>query len=201
MEFNLKKWVQLINYFAQLEKEKNNKPYIDKLKVLKLAWISDRLHLRRYWKLIIGDTYFAMQMWPVASWIKNICEQNNNYLSSKAINYISEYLQKFLFKIRSVKETDFSQFSDSNIEVINEVFEKLWSNNSSKLINFTHNYPEWTKFETKLKKGIISQAQMSYFDFFENTLEQDNIFDISIEHINLTKEIFKENLRFDRLFS
>jgi len=33
---------------AELEEEKNNKSSIDKLKVLKLVWIADRLHLRKY---------------------------------------------------------------------------------------------------------------------------------------------------------
>lgn len=190
----------MINYFAELEKEKNKKPSIDKLKVLKLVWISDRLHLRRYWKLIIGDTYFAMKMWPVASGIKNICELNGEYLSSKALKYIWDYLQKFSYKVRSRKETDFYQFSDSNIEVINEVFDKFWLNNSFRLKRITCNYLELTKPENKLNKSTKSEIQINYFDFFENTLNQDKIFNLSEEHLEISKEIFEENLEFDRMF-
>lgn len=200
MEFNLKKWVQIINFFAELEKQENNKASIDKLKILKLVWISDRLHLRKFWKPIIGDTYFAMKMWPVASWIKNICELNGNYLSTKALKYISEYLQKFSYKIRSKKETDFSQFSDTNIEIIKNVFDKFWKEWSFDLVDFTHKYPEWIKFQHKLDSWEIIQANMDYLDFFKNTTSQDNIFDIDDEHLEYSKDIFKENYNFSRLF-
>lgn len=200
MEFNLKKWVQVINFFAEKEQEKTWTA-IDKLKILKLVWIADRLHLRKYWKLIIWDTYFAMKFWPVASWIKNICDKNEDFLPKNANIYINTYLQKFQNKIKSRKEIDLLQFSDSNIEVLTQVYEKFWNNKWHKLVDITHKYPEWKKFETKLKTWTISQAQMSYFDFFENTPEQDSIFDISEEHLELTKDIFQENLEFDRLFS
>ena len=201
MEFNLKKWVQIINYFAELEKEKNKKPSIDKLKVLKLVWIADRLHLRKYWKTIIWDTYFAMKMWPVASWIKNICELNEIYLSSKALKYINEFLQKFSFKVRSKAKTDFTQFSETNLEIINEVFEKFWKDHSFKLVEFTHNYPEWTKFQHKLDSWEIIYANMNYIDFFKNTTSQDNIFDIDEEHLEISKDIFRESYNFSRLFA
>lgn len=201
MEFNLKKWVQIINYLAELEKEKNKKPSIDKLKVLKLVWIADRLHLRKYWSPIVWDTYFAMKFWPVASWIKNICELNNSYLNNKAIKYIGSYLQKFSHKVRTKNKTDLSQFSDTNLEVINEVFEKFWNNDSFKLVDFTHNYPEWTKFKEKLESWEIIQANMDYLDFFKNTTSQDNIFDIDNEHLEFSKDIFKENYNFSKLFA
>jgi len=201
MEFNLKKWVQIINYLAELEKEKNKKPSIDKLKVLKLVWIADRLHLRKYWNPIVWDTYFAMKFWPVASGIKNICELNDSYLSAKAIKYIAKYLQKFSHKVRTKNKTDLSQFSESNIEIINEIFNKFWNENSFKLVDFTHNYPEWTKFKEKLESWEIIQANMNYLDFFKNTTSQDNIFDIDDEYLESSKNIFKENYNFSRLFA
>lgn len=200
MEFNLKKWVQIINFFAKKEQE-TTWTSIDKLKILKLVWIADRLHLRKYWKLIVWDTYFAMKMWPVASGIKNICDKKEDFLPTNAIIYINEYIQKFENSIRSKKDVDISQFSESNLEVLNLVYTTFWNNKWSKLVDVTHKYPEWKKFETKLKMWTISQAQMSYFDFFENTPEQDSIFDISEEHLELTRDIFQENLEFDKLFS
>lgn len=202
MEFNLKKWVQIINYFAKLEQEKTGVA-IDKLKILKLVWIADRLHLRKYGSPIVWDTYFAMKFWPVASGIKNICEINEKFLpiANNAKEYINEYLHKFMYKIRSRKDVDFSYFSDSNIEIIKEVFTNFWNHRSSRLVDLTHKYPEWTKFEKKLTAWEIIQAPMDYLDFFENTPAQDNIFDIDEEHLELSKDIFKENYNFSKLFS
>lgn len=200
MEFNLKKWVQVINFFTKKEEE-SKKSSIDKLKILKLVWIADRLHLRKYWKLIVWDTYFAMKMWPVASEIKNICDQNERYLPSKAKWYINEYLEKLSYKIKSKKNIDFNYFSDSNIEILEFVYERFWNNNSSNLVNFTHEYPEWRKFKVKLEQWEITQAQMDYLDFFENTPAQDQVFDIDEEHLELSKDIFKENYNFYKLFA
>lgn len=200
MEFNLKKWVQVINFFAKKEQDKTWTA-IDKLKILKLVWIADRLHLRKYWKPIVWDTYFAMKMWPVASAIKNICDQNEQFLPTKSKPYINEYLQKFMYKIRSKNDVDYKLFSDSNIEVLELVYNKFWDNDSFNLVNFTHHYPEWTKFKHKLDSWEIIQAQMDYLDFFENTPVQDQIFDIDEEHLDISKDIFKENYNFYRLFS
>lgn len=198
MEFNLKKWVQVMNLFAHLEKKHNNKS-IDKLKILKLIWISDRLHLRKYWKPIVWDTYFAMEMWPVASGIKYIFDLDKEAINEENIAYIKTYLKKFSYKLISEKEVDYSLLSDSNIEVIEKVYLEFWHNSSSRLINITHKYPEWKKHEIDVNNWKI--VRMNYFDFFENTPEQDSIFDISEEHLELTKDIFQENLEFDRLFS
>lgn len=200
MEFNLKKWVQVINFFAKKEQEKTWVA-IDKLKVLKLVWIADRLHLRRYGSPIVGDTYFAMKMWPVASTIKNICEKNEQFLPNKAKEYINEYLSKLLYKIRSKKEVDYSYFSDSNLAILEQVFETFWNRKSSKLVDFTHEYPEWTKFKDKLASWEIIQAEMNYLDFFENTPVQNDIFNIDEEHLELSKDIFKENYNFSKLFA
>lgn len=200
MEFNLDKAVQVINYFTRLE-EKENGTSIDKLKILKLIWLADRFHIRKYWKLIVGDTYFAMKFWPVASWIKDICDVNDSFLPTKSVVYINEYLQKYSHKIRSKKEVNLSLLSESNIEILDQVFSEFWSNPSSTLVSITHKYPEWSKFESKLKAGTITQARMNYSDFFKNFPSQDRIFDISEEHLDISKEIFEEDCKFKSLFA
>ena len=42
---------------------------------------------------------------------------------------------------------------------------------------------------------------MDYIDFFENTPNQDRIFDISEEDLEVTKEIYLENEEFNNFFS
>ena len=42
---------------------------------------------------------------------------------------------------------------------------------------------------------------MNYLDFFKNTPVQDQIFDIDEEHLEGSKDIFKENYNFYRLFA
>jgi hypothetical protein len=42
---------------------------------------------------------------------------------------------------------------------------------------------------------------MNYIDFFENTASQDPVFDIDEEHLEMSKDIFKENFNFYKLFA
>lgn len=198
MEFNLKKWVQVMNLFAHLEKKHTNKS-IDKLKMLKLVWVADRLHLRKYWKPIVWDTYFAMEMWPVASGIKYIFDLDKEAISEENIEYIKKYLKKFSYKLIAEKEVDYSLLSDSNIEIIEKAYLEFWNNNSSKLINITHKYPEWKKHEQDVNNWKI--VPMSYLDFFENTPAQDQIFDMNVDDLEITKEIFIENQKINSFFS
>ena len=193
-----KKWVQVVNFFARKEKETTWKG-IDKLKVLKLVWIADRIHLRRYWKTILNDTYFAMDLWPVASWIKNICDQNEEYLSKEHNAYIKQYLEKKpKFIIESKKEVDDGYFSQTNLDILEEVYNKFWSQSNSFLIDFTHKYPEWKKFEENLK--VWNSFLMDYKDFFKNIEWQDEIFNFPEEFLEISRNIYEESESFDKLF-
>jgi uncharacterized phage-associated protein len=50
--FNYKKAIQTLAYFAQKEGG-----VINKMKVFKLIWLSDRLHLRKYGRPILNDVH------------------------------------------------------------------------------------------------------------------------------------------------
>lgn len=194
MKFDVRKATQVMNLLLTLKWS-----YLDKLSVLKLIWLADRYHLRTFWKPILNDIYFAMEMWPVASGVKYIFDLDTDALTTDEINYIKTYLKKFSFKIISNKAVDYSMLSESNVEVIKMIYSNFWNNNSSKLIDITHKYPEWKKFEADIERWRISK--MDYIDFFENTPNQDRIFDISEEDLEVTKEIYLENEEFNKFFS
>ncbi len=84
--YNHKKAVQLINYFAAY-----NQGSINKMKALKLIWLANRLHLRRYARTVTGDTHYAMEWGAVPSNTKNVIEGK---LPSQSVEkqYFDEYL-------------------------------------------------------------------------------------------------------------
>ena len=57
-----KKATQALNFFAL---KKDGK--INKMKAIKLIYLADRLHLRKYGRPIVGDIYWAMKLGPVGS--------------------------------------------------------------------------------------------------------------------------------------
>jgi uncharacterized phage-associated protein len=69
---NYLKSVQVLNWIARKEGGK-----VDKLKAIKIYWLADRLHLRKYGSTLTNDTYYAMEYGPVASLAKDITGASN----------------------------------------------------------------------------------------------------------------------------
>lgn len=87
LKFSHKKATQILNYFAIKEGGK-----INKMKALKLTFLADRYHLRKYGRLITNDEYFAMEFGPVASGVKDIAEKTI-VLDQKVKDYSSHFLE------------------------------------------------------------------------------------------------------------
>lgn len=190
-KFNYKKAVQILNFFAI-----KNGGKIDKMKACKLIFLADRAHLRKYARPIINDNYFALQYGPIPSKTKDIIEYKNNEASSY------QYRDMFISKIENNNFTSFNDFdpcyfSDSDIEIMNKIYSDFGELSASRLLNITHKYPEWKKFEVALKEQKNKSIAMDYIDFFENPISNnDPIFDECEEHLELSKEIFLENIAF-----
>ena len=84
--FNYKKSVQALNILAF-----KNGGVINKMKAIKLIWLSDRLHLRKFGRTITGDDYYALPNGPVPSATRDILE-SSNFLDDVASDYAKEYI-------------------------------------------------------------------------------------------------------------
>jgi uncharacterized phage-associated protein len=164
IEFNYKKATQALNYFAR----KNQNESIDKLKVIKLMWLADRYHIRKYGRPITGDIYFAMPLGPVGSTVKDISELCV-FLSEEERDYASRYLQAINnTTVKSVRDIDRSVFSESDLEALEFVHNNYSNFDQSDLVELSHKYPEWAKFKSELESKNTSRQLMSYLDFFGN---------------------------------
>lgn len=187
--FKFKKAVQALNLLARLEGGQ-----INKMKALKLIWLADRYHLRKYARTIIGDTYFAMEYGPVASGTKDLAEgkdfvfqsQNEREYRDQFLSTISQYYYK------SVREVDYQLFSKTDETAIRTVYKAFGMHDEFKLSELSHLFPEWKKFESSIRAGI-SRVEMNYLDFFEQAKHNVPLFNESQDDVGLTKEIFLEN--------
>ncbi len=191
VDFDHKKATQALNFFAE-----KAGGAIDKLRVIKLIWLADRYHLRRYGRPIVNDVYFAMRLGPVGSNVKDLAEDPALDEAEK------DYLQKYLncnatkHKIKSVKTVDKDILSDTDLEALERVQQEYGYLATPTLIQLSHDYPEWDKFKVALTSGSSTRESMSYADFFRNpkkTTRYKNIFDESAEVLELAEEVFKEN--------
>lgn len=88
--FNFRKAVQALNFFAVKEGGT-----IDKMKVIKLIWFSDRAHLRQYGRPILMDRYLAMKYGPVPSKTKDLSGFDNSFLDENERNYRDTYIKTY----------------------------------------------------------------------------------------------------------
>ena len=167
LKFSHKKATQILNYFAIKQGGK-----INKMKALKLIFLADRYHLRKYGRPITNDDYFAMEFGPVASGVKDIAEKSD-FLDDDVKDYSAQFLElKNRYNLASKLPFDEDVFSNSEIEALSFVWNKFGSMGEFELSPLTHQYPEWKKHEATLK--TTSRIRMNLEDFLDDP-ELENI--------------------------
>jgi len=190
-----KKATQALNFLAR----KKDGNVINKMKAIKLIYLADRLHLRKYGRPIVGDTYWAMKLGPVGSKTKKSAELN---LPNTALSYTKKYIKPIGDKkhsFASIKEPDFDVFSKTDIECLEAVNSTFSDRDQFELAELTHKYPEWSKYDRKLKSGE-KRVLMSYDDLFvDSTL--GGLFGQTKSELNLAKEFFDEQQSVSEFFA
>lgn len=186
--FNHKKAVYTLAYFAQKEGGS-----INKMKAFKLIWLSDRLHLRKYGRTILNDVYFALPKGPIPSSTKDLAD-NSDYLADAEKELREQMLEntgRYAIKIKA--EIKKNVFSESDLEVMEHIYENFGKLDEFTLSDLSHQYPEWKKFEESLQMGHSLRFEMDYTDFFESNENKHPLFEQDNELLELNKEVFLEN--------
>jgi len=182
-----KKATQALNLLAR---KKDGK--INKMKAIKLIFLADRLHLRKYGRPIVGDIYWAMKLGPVGSLTKNVAELSS--MPKDALAYAKKYIKPADKKKQtfiSIKQEDLSVFSKTDLECIEAVYDKFSDKDQFGLAEITHKYPEWIKHKKELDGGK-KRAKMNYGDFFTDTQKRDDLFTQNKSYLEMARESFVE---------
>ncbi|MFA5072022.1 MAG: Panacea domain-containing protein [Candidatus Pacearchaeota archaeon] len=194
MNFNYKKTIQVLNFLA-----KNSNGKIDKLKAIKLIWLIDRLHLRKYGRMITNDIYFAMRLGPVGSFSKDYA--GGNVLDEEERIYYDKYISFKDNTITSIRDVEEGIFSDSDKEVMKEIITNYGNCSKTSLINFSHIFPEWSKFKDIIDGGT-QREPMDINDFFKNPVEEKtnlkNIFKEADEDLDCSQKRYEESLEVEK---
>jgi uncharacterized phage-associated protein len=196
LPFNHKKATQALNYLAYKAGGR-----INKMKAVKLVFLADRYHLRKYGRLVTNDNYVAMKLGPVPSRVLDIAE-SDIYLSEDYKDYASNYIKALDGgrQVESIGSVDESFFSESDIEAL----EFSWNNFSSyrrwDLSDFTHNYPEWKRHEQAIRQGS-KFVEMELQDFLDDPPDGVNkCFELSEEEKADRKEQLTEQIHVESLW-
>lgn len=197
MTYQEERIAQVLDYLAYAVKGKR----LSKIIALKLVYLADRYHLRKYASPILWDTYYAMQFGPVASATKKFIEDIFVAHDKKLSEYIvvSDSGKKTrrgepVLIIESKREPNLSQISETEREAL-DVALSQWPIHDN-LVDYTHSFPEWTAAEASIKAGA-TRVRMSYADFFLPCKRaSDEFCDVPQDVVDLNKEVFLEDASF-----
>lgn len=182
--------VQSIYYLLR----KNNGKSLDKIKIIKLMYLADKYHLLKYGRTITNDNFYAMPNGPIGSVTLDILNfSNTEAFNIDEGNYTKKYIEKkgtYAFVAKDVK-CDFNRLSKSDKEVLDFIFDNFAKMDKWALVDFTHKYPEWKRYENLFKHNKTLREVIPV----ENVLSrvpEDPFSDISNEHIADSREIVKQ---------
>ena len=161
MEVKYKKSVQAINYFTE-----KSAGVINRMKLMKLLWLSDRLHLQMHGRPVLKDNYVAMKNGPVPSTTLDISHSTDH-------EYVSQYFSpKGEYDIVSNGKTDVKYFSESDLEVLDAIWDEFGSMTQFQLSDLSHEYPEWKQHEAELLKNPKTRFPFDTKDLFDVPADQ-----------------------------
>ena len=165
-------------------------PGLSKIVLLKLLYLADRYHLRKYGRTILGDRYFAMKYGPVASDTKNVIESGlrDEYASRFVRVTMVPHKPRDFQLVSAYGKESLGWLSQTDTEALDAAL-KVYSV-CDNLVGFTHEFPEWKKHEQAIEAGA-SSIRMNYEDFFESC-EDFEYCDASPELVEMSKEEYLE---------
>lgn len=162
MHADTKKIAQSLCYIGG----KNRLRKIGKINALKIIYLADRYHLRKFGTSITGDEYFAMAMGPVPSATKRIIEGARE-------SSVAEYAKRFIMcgkdDFTACIITDFDELSKTDIEALDAAYD-VFRDHKEDIVTYTHRFPEWKKHQTLLDSGAKKRVKMDIADFFEPSM-------------------------------
>lgn len=158
MKLREKKILHSILFFTNQTEDKK----IDRLKLMKLMWLADRIHLNKYGRLILKETYNALPHGSVPSSALDLSRESlDGYYRIKKGSYV----------IRAEADFDSKYFSASDLEIMNYVWEKFGSNESLDLREFSHLFAEWKRFEKYINNESMPNSYREVINDFFDTPE------------------------------
>lgn len=131
------------------------KPGIDIYHVAKVLFYADKMHINKYARPVVGDTYIRMPYGPVPSAVRDLITENQ-WLTPKQIEKIKNSLvidkSDHYFKLAAVREPDMEYFSKSDIECLTDSLNKYGDLSFDELYDLTHS--EKCYYETEQNDKI-----------------------------------------------
>ena len=140
-QFDYDKAIEIIVWLG------TKKPGIDIYHVAKVVYFAEKLHLNRYARPIVGDTYINMDHGQVPSGIRDLITENP-WLSPDHLQKIADsfIVQKCPYpSLKSLREPDMDYFSGTDVQCLEESLEEQGGKSFDELRQMAHEEKSYLK--------------------------------------------------------
>jgi len=125
--------------------------FLGKTKLMKLFYFLDFMHVKKYGSPVTYDSYIHLEHGPIPSTIKNLvdtaADDVDNSILADTISVVRQEgfdLQRIVSK-RTFSERDAKYFTESEIEILNEVCNRFGDKNTKYIEDASHIEAPWQK--------------------------------------------------------
>ena len=166
----------------------------DKIKLVKLIYLSDKYHLIRYGRTITNDDYYAMEHGPVGATVKDVLSFDSFNIPPKTFKYLSTLINRDdenHFSVNPDVKITFDMLSDTDKEALDFVIEKFGKMGQWKLRDYTHKYPEWYQYKDLFENKLTRRERIETKELL-STLKDDPL-SMSRKHVKESEKILTGN--------
>lgn len=138
--------------------------HLSKLYALKIVYLADRYHLRKFGRTITEDTYWAMDYGPVASETKRMIEAIAEGREPAPAFLRIGPTARGIVEIGAIGPVDESPLSDTDREATDAALAEASLHQN--LVEFTHEFPEWRRQRDAHGGTEKLHRKMPFADFF-----------------------------------
>ena len=150
MNINSEKLKAIILYFSI------NTKYLGKVKLAKLIYFLDFMHLKNYGRPVTYDNYVNLEHGPIPSTIKNLIDDAGENINSSILKDTIKIEKKHrptgntmvkFIPIRDFSDFDKKYFSESELEILEAVASKFKYSTSDQIEEASHKESPWKETE------------------------------------------------------
>lgn len=168
-KFKPEKLVETMLYLARSGRE------LDQYKVVKLIYLADREHFRKFRRPISFDRFFAMEYGPVASNALRIMKGDNVTGLNKAdLPFAVRRFDKLYFLEHPTREIKREMFSKSDLKVLDQVIEEYGNCTFRQLYKLTHQHFAYDR-AWRARPADSKAEPMLFEDFIDESADKADI--------------------------
>jgi len=145
MNIPIQKLKAILLYFTN----KTDVKYLGKVKLMKLIYFLDFMHLKTYGTPVTYDTYINLEHGPIPSFIKNLVDNAADDIDSSVLSDTILFerpdgtrMFRFLPK-RELTEKDEKIFTETELDILQKVCIKYGDKNTQYVEDASHNEAPW----------------------------------------------------------